>query len=103
MKDGSLRIRHASNAAWIIAIIIISTMMAMTFYWRAPGVSFYARDRLMQARGPIAPPDDIVIVAIDEASIARFGRFPWQRLLTAHAIDTISSAQPKAICLAILY
>jgi len=103
MKDGSLKIRHASQAAWIIAIIIVSTMMAMAFYWRAPGLNSYARDRLMQARGPIPPPDDIVIVAIDEASIARFGRFPWQRQLTARALDTISSAQPKAIALDILY
>lgn len=103
MKDGSLRIRHASHAAWIVAIIIVSTMVAMVFYWRASGLNFYARDRLMQARGPIPPPDDIVIVAIDEASIARFGRFPWQRGLTAHALDAISSAQPKAIALDILY
>jgi len=103
MKDGSLKIRRVSHAAWIIAIIIVSTVMAMVFYWRAPGLSFYARDRLTQARGPIPPPDDIVIVAVDEASIARFGRFPWQRGLTAHAIDAISSTQPKAIALDILY
>jgi CHASE2 domain-containing sensor protein len=103
MKDGSLKIRHASHTAWIIAIIIVSTVLAMVFYWRAPGLNFYARDRLMQARGPISPPDDIVIVAIDETSIARFGRFPWQRALTAHALDAISSAQPKAIALDILY
>jgi two-component system phosphate regulon sensor histidine kinase PhoR len=103
MKDGSLKIRHANHAAWIIAIIIVSTMVAMVFYWRAPGLNFYARDRLMQARGPIPPPNDIVIVAIDEASIARFGRFPWQRDLTAHALDAISPAQPKAIALDILY
>src|SRR6267142_2395875 len=103
MKGGSLKIRHASHAAWIIAIIIVSTMVAMVFYWRAPGLNFYARDRLMQARGPIPPPDDIVIVAIDEASIARFGRFPWQRELTAKALDAISAAQPKAIILDILY
>jgi signal transduction histidine kinase len=57
----------------------------------------------MQARGPISPPDDIVIVAIDELSIARYGRFPWQRALTARAVDTVSSAQPKAIGLDVLY
>ena len=103
MKDGSLKIRRATHAAWIIAIVIVSTMVAMVFSWRAPGLNFYARDMLMQARGPIPPPNDIVIVAIDEVSIARFGRFPWQRELTAHALDAISSAQPKAIALDILY
>lgn len=96
-------IRHANRAAWLIAIIVVSATMAMILSWRAPGLSLYARDRLMQVRGPITPPDDIVLVAIDEASIARYGRFPWQRGLIARALDTISSAQPKAVGLAVLY
>jgi len=87
----------------IVAIIIVSTMVAMIFSWRAPGVNLYARDRLMQARGPLPPPNDIVIVAIDEASITRLGRFPWSRGLTAHALDGISASQPKAIALDVLY
>ena len=103
MKGESQKIRHASRATWIIAIIIVSTMVGVVVSWRAPGLNLYAGDRLMQARGPISPPDDIVIVAIDEASIARYGRFPWQRGLTARALDTISSAQPRAVALDILY
>ena len=86
MKDGSARIRHASRAGWIVAIIIVSTVVAMVFSWRAPGVNLYARDRLMQARGPLPPPNDIVIVAIDEASITRLGRFPWSRALTVTSV-----------------
>ena len=96
-------LRHASRAAWLIAIIVASTMLAMILSWRAPGLNFYARDRLMQARGPVPAPDDIVLVAIDEASIARYGRFPWQRSFTARALDIISSSQPKAIGLDVLY
>ena len=103
MNEGSIVIRHAGRAAWLIAIVVVSTMMAMILSWRAPGLSFYVRDRLMQARGPITPPDDIVLVVIDETSIARYGRFPWQRGLTASALDKISSAQPKAIGLDVLY
>ena len=103
MKEESLMIRHAGRAAWLIAIVVASTMVAMILSWRAPGLNLYVRDRLTQARGPIAPPDDIVLVTIDEASIARYGRFPWQRSLTARALDTISSAQPKAIGLDVLY
>jgi two-component system phosphate regulon sensor histidine kinase PhoR len=103
MKEGSLIRRHAGRAAWLIAIVVASTMVAMILSWRAPGLSLYLRDRLMQARGPITPPDDIVLVVIDETSIARYGLFPWQRGLTARALDTISSAQPKAIGLDIIY
>src|SRR5882762_4915569 len=103
MKEGPLIVRHAGPAAWLIAIVVVSTMVAMIFSWRAPGLSFYMRDRLMQARGPVSAPDHIVLVVIDETSIARYGRFPWQRSLTARALDIISSAQPKAIGLDVLY
>src|SRR6267142_5643710 len=103
MKEESLMIRRAGRAAWLIAIIVASTMVAMIFSWRAPGLNLDVRDRLMQARGPLTPPDDIVLVVIDETSLARYGRFPLQRGLTARALDTISSAQPKAIGLDVLY
>src|SRR6267142_2226047 len=103
MKDGSFKIRRLSSPGWIVAIITVSTVAAMIISWRAPGLDLYARDRLMQARGPKPPPDDIAIVAIDEASIARYGRFPWARALTARVLDSISSSQPKAIALDVLY
>lgn len=103
MNDGSSRIRKATNAAWVVAIVLVSTLFAMIVSWRAPGLNLYARDQLMGARGPIAPPDDIVIVAVDEASMARYGRFPWPRDSMARLIDTIASAQPKAIAIDILY
>jgi PAS domain S-box-containing protein len=75
----------------------------MTCVWLAPGLEAYARDVLIRTRGTVAPPDDVVIVAIDEASIARFGRFPWARDLTARAVDVLAPAQPKVIALDVLY
>src|SRR5262249_32444007 len=44
-----------------------------------------------------------VIVAIDEASIKRFGRFPWPRTLVAQALERLSAAHPKVIALNVLY
>jgi len=57
----------------------------------------------MRQRGPLQAPDDIVIVAIDESSLKRFGRFPWPRSLMAQALDSLKNAQPKAIALDVLY
>jgi len=62
-----------------------------------------ARDWLMRQRGLLRPPDDVVIVAIDEPSLKRFGRFPWPRSLMARALDSLKNAQPKAIALDALY
>ena len=95
--------KRRPGTLWILAIVAVSAGLGMLVDWRAPGIERYTRDRLMQARGPLPVPDDIVIVAIDEASIARFGRFPWPRSLAARAIDSIAAAQPKAIALDVLY
>src|SRR5215207_587601 len=103
MRGESVRIRHAYGAAWVIAIITASAVIAMAVAWRAPGLDLYARDWLMRARGPLAPPDDIVIIGIDEASMARYGRFPWPRRLMAQALDKIGAAGPKAVALDVLY
>lgn len=91
------------NAAWGIAIIVIATVLAMAVDWRAPGLSLSARDALMRTRGTMTPSDEIIIVAIDEASIRRFGRFPWPRSVVAEALGKISAAHPKAIALTVLF
>ena len=71
--------------------------------WHAPGIGRYTRDWLMRARGPLPVPEDIAIVAIDEASMARFGRFPWSRQVIARTIDALAAARPKVIALDILF
>jgi len=88
---------------WPLAIILLSTLIAVLVDWRAPWLSQYAHDALMRVRGVSPPPEQIAIIAIDDASIARFGRFPWPRTLTAQAIEKISAANPKVIGLSVLY
>src|SRR5450755_5029461 len=86
-----------TKIAQTLVIIAVSASLGIVVDWRASGVGRYTRDWLMRARGPLPAPDDIAIVAIDEPSITRFGRFPWSRALSARAIDTIAAAQPTAV------
>ncbi|OYY42558.1 MAG: hypothetical protein B7Y07_02225 [Halothiobacillus sp. 24-54-40] len=44
-----------------------------------------------------APSTDVIIVAIDEASLARYGRWPWSRSLDAELISRVCQANPKVI------
>jgi adenylate cyclase len=44
-----------------------------------------------------------VIVAIDEASLARLGQWPWPRTLVAKLIDSVRAAAPAAIGVDILF
>ncbi|VAW87345.1 diguanylate cyclase/phosphodiesterase (GGDEF & EAL domains) with PAS/PAC sensor(s) [hydrothermal vent metagenome] len=48
-------------------------------------------------------PDDIVIVAIDEQSLAKFGRWPWPRQLHAELIDILHDAGSKTVALNIIF
>jgi len=53
----------------------------------------------------IKPPIDknIVIVAIDDASLKRLGRWPWSRSIHARMLNRLSSANVKAIGMDILF
>jgi len=45
----------------------------------------------------------VVIVAIDEASLDRFGQWPWPRNLVARLLDRIAAARPAAIGVDIVF
>jgi CHASE2 domain-containing sensor protein len=91
------------TVAWALAIALVAASCGVLLDWRAPGLGRYARDWLLSLRGPLRPPNDIALVAIDEKSIQRYGRFPWSRQVIARAIDVLAAAQPKAIALDILF
>ena len=52
--------------------------------------------RLLQ-RGPGVTSPDVVVLAIDDASIAALGRWPWPRALMARLIDRLSEADAAVI------
>src|SRR5256885_14348981 len=93
----------ARKIASALAIVAVSALLGVVADWRAPGIARYMHDWLMRARGPLPVPDDIAIVAIDEPSMARFGRFPWSRQVIARAIDTLAATHPKVIALDVLF
>ena len=49
------------------------------------------------------PPDDIVIVAIDNRSLQAIGRWPWPRKVHAAALDRLAEAKPRSIGYDVLF
>jgi PAS domain S-box-containing protein len=94
---------RAAKIAWTTVIVLAAASTGVLVDWQAPGIGRYARDWLMRARGPLPVPEDIAIVAIDESSMARFGRFPWSRQVIARTIDALAAARPKVIALDVLF
>lgn len=85
---------------WLAAVLVVAATLAAGQGW------FAALDRMTYdtavalAGRPAA--DDIVIVAIDDESIARIGRWPWRRAIHATLVDRLASAGSGAVALNIL-
>lgn len=59
-----------------------------------------------KVRNNISPPDvpsDVMIVAIDEDSLAKYGRWPWDRRLQAKLIDKVFEGDPRTVAVDIFY
>ncbi len=55
-----------------------------------------ALDMRFNIRGIRPPSDKVVIVAVDDRSIARFGRWPWPRSVHAELLDILKADGAKA-------
>jgi serine/threonine-protein kinase len=50
-----------------------------------------------------APAENVAVIAIDDASIANIGRFPWPRDIHAQMIDMLAQAKARVIGLTIFF
>ena len=99
--------RHAQNRASILIGLLITALLASLLYFRPPWLkAVYSsldtlEDKLYDyrfiVRGPLYPPDKIVIAAIDEKSIAKLGRYPWDRDKLALLVDRLDQASAGLI------
>jgi eukaryotic-like serine/threonine-protein kinase len=85
------------------AVTVLLLLATLTSWWPIETMEMKVYDlrARMRASGQAAP--EIVIAAIDEASIDTIGRWPWPRSVMANALDVISEAGAKVIGLAVLY
>ncbi len=60
-------------------------------------------DVRFQLRGKSDPGDEIAIVAIDEKSIKKLGRYPWPRRYIAQFVDKITEAKARLRALDVMY
>ena len=60
-------------------------------------IDLRSRDYRLVQRGVQAASPDIVIVAVDDASLEQFGRWPWSRAVIADLIDSLVEAGAAVI------
>ncbi|MFN9741690.1 MAG: CHASE2 domain-containing protein [Acidobacteriota bacterium] len=68
-----------------------------------PSLNLATQNALFRLRGGLAPPDDLVIVAIDDRSLQQIGPWPWPRRVMATVLDRLATVTPRAIGLDVIY
>ncbi len=87
---------------WLLLTCVLTLLAAGLGWQNGLGrIDQSLYDLLLSANGRPAR-DDILIVAIDDYSIAELGRWPWPRARHAKLLNNIAAAAPRAIGLDVI-
>ncbi len=92
--------KHSRIIPYLLAFISVFIVITLYYNQNAFLEAFEAKSydlRFRDLRGTIPPSPDIVIVAIDDKSIAELGRFPWSRTQYVPLLEKLSAAGVKAV------
>jgi CHASE2 domain-containing sensor protein len=95
-------LRRRTLAEWALLTAILALIGATAAWqdwlWRADYL-IYDLGLSMASR---PPPNDIVIVAVDDESLSRIGRWPWRRAIHATLLDKLRQADAAVVGLDII-
>ena len=96
MQRGKLRIATALSifALWLL----FATCYAFSAFERAEN---YLYDKIHQRVSPVD--SRVVVIGIDDASIARLGQWPWPRGFMAAVVDKLTEGGAAAVGIDVLY
>jgi len=103
MKASSAENRPNLATSWLALnalLLALVTLLSLTY----PVEEFSRRlgDEYFRLRGSQPPSSQVVLVLIDDASLQRYGRWPWPRIQLARLVREVSKRQPSAIGLDLL-
>jgi CHASE2 domain-containing sensor protein/signal transduction histidine kinase len=88
-------------------VLVVAIAAFLGLVWAVTANVFWRQDfgvyDALVARTAVPASEDIVIVAIDDESILRLGRFPWDRTLHARMLDKLTDAGARAILYDVLF
>ncbi len=99
MTETSWRSRLLRQRVWFLVALLCATALLYlsNVFWRTDLAIFDS------ALATAPAPSDVVIVAIDDASIAALGRWPWSRAVHAALLDRLRAGGARAVALDILF
>ncbi|MGH7778909.1 MAG: CHASE2 domain-containing protein [Candidatus Binataceae bacterium] len=102
MPPQSTKPRFHQPFSWRTFLVGVTVMVLMLVLLMAyPGALTFAElkisDLRMNARTPHPPTNQVIVVGIDQKSIAAIGHWPWPRDVMANLQDALTSYKPKVI------
>lgn len=95
----SLYRRRRAQLALLLFCAVVAALGALNGLGR---IDALLGDRLLGWSGR-AVPQDVVVVGIDDASLAALGRWPWPRAVHARLLDVLTAAEPRAVGLDLMF
>ena len=97
------RIQHIVRNEWIIVTLVLLTLAGLLGYKNGLGrLDMLLYDQAIQLN-PKPSRDDILIIAIDDYSLAQLGKWPWPRKIHAQLFEKINQAEPNAVGFDVLF
>lgn len=87
---------------WLLALLLSAALGALTIDRTMGRFDNLVYDHWLRVDS-IPASDQILIVAIDDESLRRIGRWPWPREMHARLIDELRNAGPQAIAYDVLF
>jgi len=102
LRSRRLRSLYGRRRVQLALLLFAAVVAALGALNGLGSVDAVLADRLLgwSAR---AVPQDIVIVGIDDASLAALGRWPWPRTVHARLLDVLTAAEPRAVGLDLMF
>ncbi|QSP93455.1 CHASE2 domain-containing protein [Marinobacter salinisoli] len=93
---------HIKTTPWTLALILLSCTLLLELSSLPRHLDYWLYDQTITTF-PGEPADDVAIVAIDELSLDRLGRWPWPRSNHAALIRSLTEAGAETIVFDILF
>ena len=95
--------RNLAPVERLVLAALLGGLAALLLYqgwlWRWDQLLYDAQLQLLTG----AASEDIVIIGIDEQSLAEFGRWPWQRDMHAKLLDRLATEKPRVVAFDIIF
>ena len=94
MKSFASKYRNYLTYIFLLILLIFLKISNPSFIKSISFLSFDLYQKVFPLRKQSS---DVIIVDIDEKSLAKFGQFPWNRSIFAKILSNINEAKPKVI------